>query len=74
VPMHPWRRAAKATAVGVDVASVAVLPFDNLTGNPTDQYLSDGMTEEVIGQLARVRGLKSSAAYLDSSNSWRVSP
>jgi TolB-like protein len=35
-----------------------VLPFDNLTGNPSDRYLSDGMTEEVIGQLAQVRGLK----------------
>src|SRR2546426_5563020 len=54
---HPWRRPARA-APGVDVASVAVLPFDNLTGNPSDRYLSDGMTEEVIGQLAQVRGLK----------------
>jgi TolB-like protein/Tfp pilus assembly protein PilF len=55
---HPWRRPARAAAPGADVASVAVLPFDNLTGNPSDQYLSDGMTEEVIGQLARVGGLK----------------
>ena len=55
---HPWRRPAKAAAPVADVASVAVLPFDNLTGNPGDRYLSDGMTEEVIGQLARVQGLK----------------
>jgi eukaryotic-like serine/threonine-protein kinase len=55
---HPWRRPATAAAPGADVASVAVLPFDNLTGNPSDQYLSDAMTEEVIGQLARVGGLK----------------
>ncbi|HVH09051.1 MAG TPA: protein kinase [Gemmatimonadales bacterium] len=55
---HPWRRSVRAAASGVDVASVAILPFDNLTGNPTDQYLSDGMTEEVIGELARIRGLK----------------
>jgi eukaryotic-like serine/threonine-protein kinase len=55
---HPWRRIAKAAAPAADVASVAVLPFENLTGNPNDQYLSDGMTEEVIGQLAQVRGLK----------------
>src|SRR6267378_4171467 len=47
-----WRVARPA------VRAVAVLPFDNLTGNPSDRYLSDGMTEEVIGQLARVRGLK----------------
>jgi serine/threonine-protein kinase len=55
---HPWRPPARATAPGADVASVAVLPFENLTGNPSDQYLSDGMTEEVIGQLAQIRGLK----------------
>jgi serine/threonine-protein kinase len=55
---HPWRRPARAAVSGADAASVAVLPFDNLTGNPSDRYLSDGMTEEVIGQLAQVRGLK----------------
>ncbi len=55
---HPWRRPARAEAPVADVASVAVLPFDNLTGNPSDRYLTDGMTEEVIGQLAQVRGLK----------------
>src|SRR2546426_2748808 len=55
---HPWRRPARAVAPVADVGSVAVLPFDNLTGNPSDRYLSDGMTEEVIGQLAQVRGLK----------------
>jgi TolB-like protein len=55
---HPWRRPARAPVPVTDVASVAVLPFDNLTGSPRDQYLSDGMTEEVIGQLAQVRGLK----------------
>ena len=34
-----------------------MLPFENLTGNPSDQYLSDGMTEEIVGQLARVNEL-----------------
>src|SRR3989449_10702376 len=55
---HPWRRPARAALAMADVASVAVLPFENLTGSPNDLYLSDGMTEEVIGQLAQVRGLK----------------
>src|SRR5713101_8009531 len=55
---HPWRRPARAALAVPDVASVAVLPFENLTGSPNDLYLSDGMTEEVIGQLAQVRGLK----------------
>jgi len=55
---QPWRRAAGPAPIRADVASVAVLPFQNLTGNPGDAYLSDGMTEEVIGQLAQIRGLK----------------
>jgi TolB-like protein/tetratricopeptide (TPR) repeat protein len=55
---HPWRHPGRVAAPGPDVVSVAVLPFENLTGNPSDQYLSDGMTEEVIGQLAQVHGLK----------------
>jgi serine/threonine-protein kinase len=55
---HPWRRAPRAAVPVADVASVAVLPFDNLTAIPSDRYLSDGMTEEVIAQLAQVRGLK----------------
>ncbi len=33
---------------------LAVLPFQNLTGDPTQDYLSDGMTEEIIAQLGRV--------------------
>ena len=33
---------------------LAVLPFQNLTGDPAQDYLSDGMTEEIIAQLGRV--------------------
>ncbi len=55
---HPWRRGSKPPAAAGDVASVAVLPFDNLSGNPNDRYLSEGMTEEIIGQLAQMKGLK----------------
>lgn len=33
---------------------VAVLPFENLTGDPGQEYLSDGMTEEMITQLGRI--------------------
>ncbi len=38
--------------------TVAVLPFVNLTGDPTKDYLGDGMAEQVINMLARVPGLK----------------
>jgi TolB-like protein/DNA-binding winged helix-turn-helix (wHTH) protein/Tfp pilus assembly protein PilF len=33
---------------------LAVLPFDNLTGDPAQDYFSDGMTEELITQLGRL--------------------
>ena len=33
---------------------LAVLPFENLTGDPEQEYLSDGLTEEMIAQLGRM--------------------
>jgi TolB-like protein len=33
---------------------LAVLPFENLTGNAAQEYFSDGLTEEMIGQLGRL--------------------
>ena len=33
---------------------LAVLPFANLTGDPEQEYLSDGMTQEMIAQLGRL--------------------
>jgi TolB-like protein len=33
---------------------LAVLPFENLTGDPQKDYLADGLTEETISQLARL--------------------
>ena len=38
--------------------SVAVLPFVNMSGDKNDEYLSDGMTEELINALATVPGLR----------------
>jgi TolB-like protein/DNA-binding winged helix-turn-helix (wHTH) protein/Tfp pilus assembly protein PilF len=33
---------------------LAVLPFENLTGDPDQEYLADGLTEELIAQLGRI--------------------
>ena len=38
--------------------SIAVLPFVNMSADRYDEYLSDGMTEELINALARVPGLR----------------
>ena len=42
----------------VDKKSIAVLPFDNYSTAEEDQYFSDGMTEVIIANLAKVKGLK----------------
>lgn len=47
------RRRAQPKAAGHRLM-LAVLPFQNLTGDAAQDYLSDGMTEEVIAQLGRV--------------------
>ena len=41
--------------------SVAVMPFTNLSGDPSKDYFSDGMSEELLNLLARVPGLQVAA-------------
>jgi len=40
------------------IKSLAVLPFQNMSGDPSQEFFADGMTEELIGQLARIPGLR----------------
>jgi TolB-like protein/DNA-binding winged helix-turn-helix (wHTH) protein/tetratricopeptide (TPR) repeat protein len=40
------------------VQSLAVLPLKNLSGDPTQEYLADGMTEALIGRLAGIHNLR----------------
>ena len=44
--------------LGDRVHSVAVLPFQNLSGDPAEEYFVDGMTEELIANLAKVENLR----------------
>ena len=40
-----------------DKASIAVLPFQNMSGDPEQEYFADGMVEEIITALSRIKWL-----------------
>jgi len=40
------------------ITSLAVLPLKNLSGDPTQEYLGDGMTEALIGRLSEIHNLR----------------
>ncbi len=40
-----------------DNPSLAVLPFDNMSGDPEQEYFADGMTEDLITDLSKISGL-----------------
>ena len=54
----PEMPSAAATALSLpDKPSIAVLPFANLSGDPEQEYFADGMVEEIITALSRIRWL-----------------
>jgi adenylate cyclase len=55
-----------------DKPSIAVLPFDNLSGDPDQEYFADGITEDLITDLSKTSGLfviarNSSFRYKDTA-------
>ncbi|HEV2125549.1 MAG TPA: tetratricopeptide repeat protein, partial [Chloroflexota bacterium] len=46
-----------SSAVAAD-RSVAVLPFVNMSANPEQEYFSDGITEDILGKLSRIDGVR----------------
>ena len=52
----PPRFLGRATPISIH--SLAVLPLENLSGDPTQEYFADGMTEELINNLAKIDSLK----------------
>src|SRR6185437_4352566 len=49
-----WGRKTSKSLAPVTRVMVAVLPFQNLTGDPGQDYFSDGLTEEMIAELTRL--------------------
>jgi TolB-like protein/class 3 adenylate cyclase/tetratricopeptide (TPR) repeat protein len=66
-PLHVWRWCPETTAApiaidspsnpvsGPDKSSIAVLPFDNMSGDPEQEYFADGITEDIITALSNVK-------------------
>jgi TolB-like protein/tetratricopeptide (TPR) repeat protein len=52
------RTAAPAVAAAADALSVAVLPFVNMSSDPEQEYFSDGLSEELLNQLAQIEALQ----------------
>src|SRR6267378_170107 len=52
------RRGSGAYLQPSQIKSLVVLPFENLSGDKDQQYFTDGMTDELIAHLAKIRSLR----------------
>ena len=58
-PLAGDGRAPEQSSAASDEPSIAVLPFTNMSGDPEQEYFTDGMVEEIITALASVGFLSS---------------
>jgi len=67
---------ARHSAVAEPIDSLAVLPLQNLSADPAQEYFADGMTEALITDLAKIPGLKviSRTSIMQYKNSHKKLP
>src|SRR4030095_12947718 len=53
---QPLRGSSPVSAT--EIKSLVVLPLEDLSGDPSQAYFADGMTDALIGDLAKIRGLQ----------------
>src|SRR5262245_8434402 len=53
-----WRHRLWTRATPIQIRAIAVLPLDNLSGDPEQEYFADGITDALITNLAQIRSLK----------------
>ncbi len=71
-PTAPAAELTPATAFNPPAYSIAVLPFVNLSGDASQDYFSDGLTEELLNSLAQINELQ--VAARTSSFSFKEHP
>ncbi len=54
----PWDERVLEPKGKIDIRRIAVLPFANISPDSTDEYFADGMTDEIISNLSKIRELK----------------
>ena len=70
----PTSNGAKV-AQNLATSSIAILPFTNMSGDPEQEYFSDGITEDIITDLSKIAGLtviarNSSFTYKGRASGW----
>jgi len=58
VGFYLWRYENPHPPTALPIRSIAVLPLENLTGDPSQEYFSDGMTDALITDLAGIKALR----------------
>jgi TolB-like protein/DNA-binding winged helix-turn-helix (wHTH) protein/Tfp pilus assembly protein PilF len=66
-----WPARSVAATEGPGPARLVVLPFENLTGDPTREYVGEGLTEEIVAQLGRLAPGRLAVIARSSTRSFR---
>src|ERR1700674_4150375 len=53
-----WREKLLARTTLIHIRSIAVLPLENLSGDPSQEYFTDGMTDALVTELAQISSLR----------------
>ncbi len=68
-----WRQWGHTARLSAGKIRLAVLPFQNMSGDPEQDYLSEGLTEEMIAQLGRLQPQRLSVIARTSAMQYRNS-